>query len=98
MVAIATPGLVLAVARFDRMLLQWLAVLGALLPPLLVPMAVEAARRRRGHEPRPVRMWTWVPAALIALTLTLRGVGVAALVGFGVSAASMAIALRLRRR
>jgi purine-cytosine permease-like protein len=98
MVAIATPGLALAVARFDRMLLPWLSVLGALLPPLLVPMAVEATRRRRGHEPRAVQVWTWAPAALIALVLTARGVGVSALVGIGVSAASTAIAVRFTRR
>jgi hypothetical protein len=97
MVAIAAPGLALAIARFDRLLLPWLSVLAALLPPLLVPMAVEAARRRRGHEPRQIEVWTWAPAAMVALVLTVQGSDLAALAGLAISAVSMAIAVRFAR-
>jgi purine-cytosine permease-like protein len=98
MVAIATPGLVLAVLRFDRLLLPWLSLLAVVLPPLLVAMAIEAARRRRNHPPRLVMLATWAPAAVVGVLLTLRGVGFAALVGLVVAIVSTAIALRLPRR
>ncbi|MBC6462424.1 hypothetical protein, partial [Actinomadura sp. HBU206391] len=52
--AIAVPGLALAFFRVDRLMLAWLSLLAAVLPALIVPMAVEAARRRRGRAPRPV--------------------------------------------
>ncbi|MBM0239173.1 hypothetical protein JNW88_22210 [Micromonospora sp. ATA32] len=45
MLAIAVPGAALAVARFDLLLLSWLSVLAATLPPLIIPMATEAWRR-----------------------------------------------------
>ena len=98
MVAIATPGLVLAVLRFDRLLLPWLSVLAVVLPPLLVPMAIEAARRRRNHQPRRVMFRAWAPAALVGFVLTVRGVGVAALVSLLVAVVSTAASLRLQRR
>lgn len=62
---IAVPGLLLAAARFDRLLLPWLTLLAAALPPLVVPLAVEAARRRRGGAPREVPPWTWVPVRTV---------------------------------
>lgn len=62
---VAVPGLMLAVLRFDRVLSAWLIALAALLPPLVVAMGVEGARRRRGGTPRRVPAWTWLPAALL---------------------------------
>ncbi len=50
-VAVAVPGGLLAVARFDRHLLPWLTLLAAALPALVVPMATEALRRRNGGVP-----------------------------------------------
>lgn len=98
MMAIAVPGLVLAVLRFDRLLLPWLSVLAAVLPPLLVPMAVEAARRRHGAAPRQVVLAMWVPGAAVAAVLTVSGVGVAALAGLAVATASTALVhVRVRR-
>lgn len=84
---IAVPGLVLAVLRFDRRLLGWLALLAAVLPPLIVPMAVEGGRRRRGESPRRVPPWTWVPASGLALALTAAGMEAAPLAGLAVAAA-----------
>jgi hypothetical protein len=98
MLTIAVPGLVLAMLRFDRLLLPWLSVLAVVLPPLLVPMAIEAARRRRGHTPRPVTLGSWVPAALVGVALTVRGVGSAALVALVIAVASTAISQRFARR
>jgi purine-cytosine permease-like protein len=98
MLAIAVPGLVLAVLRFDRLLLPWLSVLAVVLPPLLVPMALEAARRRRRLPPRAVTLATWVPAALVGVVLVMRGVGYAALVGLVVAAASTAVTHLFARR
>lgn len=69
MIVIAGIGFVLALARFDLYLGSWLAVLAAILPPLLVPMAVEGIRRRRGYEPRLVPLWTWIPGSIIAVGL-----------------------------
>ncbi len=69
MVLIAVPGTVLAAARFDHYLLPWLAVLAALLPPLVIPMATEAWRRRRGLPPKIVPLWTWIPSGIVAVVL-----------------------------
>lgn len=96
--AIAVPGLALAVLRFDRLLLPWLSVLAAVLPPLLVPMAIEAARRRHGRVHRAVVLWAWAPGAGVALALTLLGVRTAALVGLVVAAVSTAAVHHHRRR
>jgi hypothetical protein len=73
MLAVAGLGAILAVARFDAYLLRWVAVLAAALPPLIVPMATEAARRRRGLPARTVPAWTWMPAGAIATILTALG-------------------------
>ncbi|GAA2072060.1 hypothetical protein [Actinomadura alba] len=88
--AIAGPGLVLALFRVDRMMLAWLSLLAAVLPALVVPMAVEAARRRRGRAPRPVPTWTWAPASALALGLTVVASPVAALAGLGAAVAATA--------
>src|SRR5687768_12526098 len=57
MAIVAMPGGILAAARFDNYLLPWLAMLAAMLPPLIVPMATEAFRRRRGLPARPMPIW-----------------------------------------
>jgi cytosine permease len=69
--AIAVPGTVLAIARFDRYLVPWLELLAVLLPPLLVPMVIEAGHRRRGHQARRVVAAMWVPGALVGLAATV---------------------------
>ncbi|WP_139307167.1 hypothetical protein [Micromonospora pattaloongensis] len=86
MLLVAVPGAALAAARFDRLLLPWLSVLAAALPPLIVPMAVEARRRRRGHPPRLVPVWTWLPAGVVATALTAAGIGAAPLCGLALAA------------
>ncbi|MET8040843.1 hypothetical protein ABZU25_08260 [Micromonospora sp. NPDC005215] len=87
MLAVAVLGGVLAVARFDRLVLPWLTVLAAALPVLVVPMATEAAARRRGRAPRTVPAWCWVPPALLAVACTLAGIGVAPLLGLALAGA-----------
>ncbi|MEV4629576.1 hypothetical protein AB0J90_25265 [Micromonospora sp. NPDC049523] len=91
MLIVAVPGAVLAAARFDRLLLPWLAVLAATLPPLIVPMATEAWRRRRGRPPRTVPVWTWLPAGLVATGLTAAGLTIAAVTGLAIAALATAV-------
>lgn len=93
-VAIALPGFVLAIARFDLLLLPWLALLGATLPPLVVPMAVEGARRRHGARPRLVPLWTWLPASLVAVGLTAAGTLTAPLTALAIAGVATAIWVR----
>jgi hypothetical protein len=88
--AIAVPGMVLALSRMDRLMFGWLALLAAVLPALVLPMAFEAARRRRGHAPRPVPTWTWAPASAVALALTFAGYPAAAIAGLGAAALATA--------
>jgi cytosine permease len=90
-VAVAVPGLALALLRFDLYLHPWLAVQAAILPPLVVPMAAEGTRRRRGRAPRPVPLWTWVPGALAGLALLPVLPGVAAAAGLLAAAISTAL-------
>jgi purine-cytosine permease-like protein len=92
MAIVAVPGGILAAARFDNYLLPWLAVLAAVLPPLVVPMATEAFRRRRGLKALPVPVWTWMPAGLLATALTALGVFAAPIVGLAVAAVATIIA------
>jgi cytosine permease len=91
MLVVAIAGGVLAAARFDTLLLPWLAVLAAVLPPLIVPMAAEAALRRRGRPPHRVPLWTWLPAGAFATVLTSFGLLYAPIAGLLV--ASLATAL-----
>jgi hypothetical protein len=88
--AVAGPGLVLAATRFDLRLVGWLALLAAVLPPVIVPMAVEAGRRRRGSSPRQVPAWTWGAGSLLALALTAAGAPVAPLAGLATAAVATA--------
>jgi purine-cytosine permease-like protein len=85
MLVISAIGLGLAIARFDLVLIKWLGVLAALLPPLIVPMATEAARRRRGQEPHLVTIWLWLPGALVSVLMTIQNRPTAALVGLLIS-------------
>ncbi|MET7707612.1 hypothetical protein [Micromonospora sp. NPDC005413] len=64
-----------------------LTLLAAALPVLVVPMAVEAAARRRGRAPRTVPAWCWLPPALLAVACTLAGVGVGPLLGLALAGA-----------
>jgi purine-cytosine permease-like protein len=91
MVLIALIGFVLAVARFDLYLGSWLAVLAAILPPLLVPMAVEGIRRRRGYAPRLVSLWAWAPGSLLAIGLTFIQPAFASLTGLVTAAVATSI-------
>jgi len=85
MYVITAVGLILAIARFDLLLLNWLGILAALLPPLVVPLVAEAARRRRGRKPRLVTIWLWLPGAFVSVLLTILEQPMAALIGLMVS-------------
>jgi cytosine permease len=89
--AIAVPSLLLAAFGFAHQLLPLLSVLGASLPPFLVPMAVEARARRRGRPARPVPGLTWAPASMTGVVLTVIGVTWAPLAGLAVAAAGVSI-------
>lgn len=89
--AVAVPGLVLAAARFDRLLLPWLGVLAAILPPLVVPMAVERICRRRGAPARLVPTWTWLPGSVVAVVLTAVGQPVAPVAGLAAAGVATAV-------
>ena len=69
MILIAVAGLGLAILRFDLRLISWLGILAAILPPLVVPLAVESTMRRRGHPPRLLPIWLWLSGALVSLGL-----------------------------
>jgi len=86
MFVITAIGLGLAIARFDLLLINWLGVLAALLPPLVIPLSVEGIRRRRGKEHHRVTVWVWLPGALISVVMTLMDQPLAALIGLLVSA------------
>lgn len=94
---VALPGLVLAVARFDRLLLPWLVVLAAALPPLIVPMAVERACRRRRSPSRLVPAWTWLPASVAAVALVAAGEPTAPVAGLVVAGVATAVWRRTGR-
>ncbi len=85
MYAISAVGLGLAIARFDLFLINWLGMLAALLPPLVIPMAVEAARRRQGGKPHRITIWLWLPGALTSALLTVLKWPTAALFGLLIS-------------
>lgn len=98
--AVAVPGLLLAVLRFDRYLVTWLGLLAVLLPPLLVPMVVEAASRRRGQPPRPVVAGMWVPGAVAGLAATAVGsdvAGAAPVLGLAVAGVATVLLRRTSR-
>lgn len=86
MFIISAIGIGLSMARFDLFLLNWLGVLAALMPPLVIPMSVEGIRRRRGLKPHRLSVWLWLPGALVSVVLTLLENPLAALFGLAVSA------------
>ncbi|MEW5718976.1 MAG: hypothetical protein AB1817_10145 [Chloroflexota bacterium] len=88
MIVIALIGLALALGRLDLWFLPWLSLLAAVLPPVLVPLAVESTRRRAGRAPRILPARLWLIGALVALGLTLARDPFAALAGL--SAAGVA--------
>ena len=71
MVVMTIIGLALALGRIDQWFLPWLSLLAAMLPPVLVLLAVESVRRRAGHAPRVLSVWVWLIGALVASALTL---------------------------
>ena len=81
MVLITVLGLALAITRFDLLLLAWLQVLAAMLPPLVVPLAVESTRRRQGSTPLKIPLWAWLPGSLLSMGLTLLHQPLAPLLG-----------------
>jgi cytosine permease len=85
MLVIGIIGLLLALARFDLWLLSWLSILAAVLPPFLVPLSVEASRRRRGRNPHLVPLWAWLPGAILAFILTAIGYPLAPLAGLALA-------------
>jgi hypothetical protein len=91
MLAMAVVGLALAAAHFDLWLLPWLGVLGAMVPPVIVPLAVEFSARRRGHTPRRVPMWPWLIGAAAAFTLALARHPLAMATGFVTTGAATAV-------
>lgn len=91
MLLITAIGLGLAVMRFDRQLISWVSVLAAMLPPLIVPLAVESAHRRRGHPARVIPIWLWLPGALVSMALSLLEHPLAVLGGLIVAGISTAI-------
>lgn len=91
-------GLGLAVARFDRMLGPWLSLLAAVLPPIVIPMATEAARRRRGLAERKLPLWVWAPASAAALGLTAAGHPLAVLAGLAAALVLTGVWVAVGRR
>lgn len=93
--AIVVIGVALATAGFDAHLLGWLTLLGAAMPPIVVPMALEGARRRSGRRPGQVATWTWAPASALGVALTLGRVPGAALASLVLAAVATAVWVRL---
>ncbi len=97
MLMVAVPGAALAATRFDRHLLPWLTTLAAVLPPFIVPMAVEAWRRHRGLHARQVQTVTWLVPGVIAGAMTAFGRAEAPLVGLALAGVLTGVALTARR-
>jgi cytosine permease len=85
MFAMGVIGIVLAIFRIDQVMLPWLSVLAATLPPILIPLAVESVRRRAGHSAREVSVWLWLSGAVVAVALTLARHPLASLAGLSAS-------------
>ena len=91
MLLITTLGLALAITRFDQRLAGWLTILAAVLPPVVVPLGVEAARRRRGRAARLIPLWSWAPGSAVAVAMTLLGLPAAPLAGLGTAGLATAL-------
>jgi cytosine permease len=81
MSAMAVIGFILAFARIDQWLLPWLSLLAAMLPPVLVLLAIESVRRRSGRGARMLPTLLWLTGAAVSLALTLAHYSFASLVG-----------------
>ncbi|MGY1740297.1 MULTISPECIES: hypothetical protein [unclassified Blastococcus] len=71
---ITALGLLLGLLAFHRVLVDWLAVLAGIAPPLAVPFWFEAARRRRGRAARRIPAAVWLPPAAAGGALMVAGV------------------------
>lgn len=98
MFVITIIALILASFRFDLYLGGWLSILAAILPPIVVPLAVESTKRRRGAPPCQIPIWTWAFGSSAAIILTLLGQPVAPLVGLLLSAIATTLWVTLWRR
>mgnify|MGYP000138538750 FL=1 len=94
---LGAAGVVVALSGVDRVFVSYLTLLGAAMPPLVLPMVLEGRHRRRGHAHRRIPSWTWAPASVLGVVLTLVDVPGAALASLAVAGlASVAWAI-LRR-
>ena len=98
MFVITIIALILAFFRSDLYLGGWLSMLAAILPPIVVPLAVESTMRRRGATPCQIPIWTWAFGSTAAIILTLFGQPVAPLVGLLLSAIATTLWVTLWRR
>jgi cytosine permease len=88
MIGMACAGLALALGHFDLLLLPWLAILGAVLPPVVVPLVTEFTLRHRGRARRAVPAWPWLAGAAPAAVLALVHSPLALVAGFVVTGAA----------
>lgn len=96
-VVVAVLGLALAAAGFDRHLMPWLGVLGAVVPPVGVPLVTEFVLRRRGCAPRTVPAWPWLVGSLLAGALLAAGSPMAMVAGFAGTGAATVVWRRMTR-
>lgn len=84
--AVAAAAALLGAARFDRLLLPFLVVLGAVVPPIAAVLLIESRRRRGWHA------WTaWGAGSAVALTALAAGLPVAVLLGVATAAVAMVV-------
>lgn len=82
--AVAAAAAVLGAARFDRLLLPFLVVLGAVVPPIAAVLIIQSRRRRGWHA------WTaWGTGSAVALAALAIGLPVAVLLGVATAAVVM---------
>jgi hypothetical protein len=84
--SVAGVGIVLGMLEFHLQLVDWLALLAGVAPPVAVPFWLEAARRRRGRAASSIPSWTWVPPALGGGLLIVGGVTSAPLIALAAAA------------
>ncbi|KAA3658528.1 MAG: hypothetical protein DWQ04_24880 [Chloroflexi bacterium] len=81
MVVIATIGIVFAILRVDLWLGVWLSVLGSFISPLIVPIGIKSYLFKRGIPTEKIKLWTWLPASLLACGLAIFRVPTAIIYG-----------------
>jgi hypothetical protein len=91
MLIVGVAGLLLAITRFDRQLVSWLALLAATLPSLALAMILERRWRRNGQTPRIIPLWAWGIGSLIATILALMGQPLASLIGLALTSITVMI-------